>query len=94
MNESSPSLPSLQVSHEAISARAAQLWESMGRPSGRDEEIWFLAERELQPAAPTPAPIIPISSATPPVATKESTRAKSAAPARKPAARSSRSAAR
>lgn len=33
--------------HEQISRRAQQLWENGGRPSGRDEEIWLEAERQL-----------------------------------------------
>jgi hypothetical protein len=28
-------------------ARAYELWEQAGRPSGRDEQFWFQAEREL-----------------------------------------------
>ncbi len=30
-----------------IAERARQLWESYGRPSGRDVEIWLEAERQL-----------------------------------------------
>jgi hypothetical protein len=31
-----------------IRARARALWEHGGRPSGRDEEFWLQAERELE----------------------------------------------
>lgn len=41
-NETAP-----QISHEAISQRARELWESYGRPEGRDNEIWLEAERQL-----------------------------------------------
>lgn len=44
------------LSHEAIAARAYQLWEEAGRPEGRAEEFWRQAETQLQPAPPvTPA---------------------------------------
>lgn len=33
--------------HEEISKRARELWEKYERPSGRDEEIWLEAERQL-----------------------------------------------
>ena len=32
---------------EEIALRAYQIWEKEGRPPGRDEEHWLLAEREL-----------------------------------------------
>jgi hypothetical protein len=32
---------------DQIRERAHQLWESAGRPEGREEEFWFEAEREL-----------------------------------------------
>lgn len=32
---------------EAVAARAYQLWEKAGKPEGRDEEFWHLAEQEL-----------------------------------------------
>jgi hypothetical protein len=31
-----------------VSARAYELWERAGRPSGRDQEFWFQAEDELK----------------------------------------------
>jgi len=34
-------------SHEDISQRARELWESYDRPQGRDEAIWLEAERQL-----------------------------------------------
>ena len=40
------------ASHEDISARARQLWESYGQPSDRDNEIWLEAERQLLGADP------------------------------------------
>ena len=33
-----------------IRRRAREIWEENGRPSGRDEEFWFQAERELREA--------------------------------------------
>ena len=33
---------------EAIRARAHELWEEHGRPSGRDVEFWLQAESELR----------------------------------------------
>jgi hypothetical protein len=33
---------------EAVRARARELWESNGRPAGRDLEFWLQAERELR----------------------------------------------
>lgn len=35
------------ASQEDISQRARELWESYGRPEGRDTEIWLEAERQL-----------------------------------------------
>jgi hypothetical protein len=32
--------------HE-IRARAFELWEQAGKPTGRDEEFWLMAEREI-----------------------------------------------
>ncbi len=38
--------------HEEIARHAREIWLSRGEPSGRDEEIWLEAERELtQPAS-------------------------------------------
>lgn len=32
---------------EQIRARAHELWEKAGKPEGRQEEFWHLAEQEL-----------------------------------------------
>lgn len=56
MNEtSSTSTAPRQPTHEEISQKARELWENYGRPAGRDEEIWFEAERALQSPASTPS---------------------------------------
>jgi ribonuclease BN (tRNA processing enzyme) len=34
------------VLHEAIAARAYELWVSHGKPENRSDEIWLEAERE------------------------------------------------
>ncbi len=39
--------PTHNVSSEAISKRAHQLWEAAGRPDGAHNEHWLQAEREL-----------------------------------------------
>jgi hypothetical protein len=43
---------------EQIRIRAHELWEQAGKPEGRDNEFWHLAERDLQekPEHPEPAP--------------------------------------
>lgn len=33
-----------------VRRRAREIWEENGRPSGRDEEFWFEAEREFREA--------------------------------------------
>ena len=33
-----------------IRTRARKIWEENGRPSGRDQEFWFRAERESKEA--------------------------------------------
>jgi hypothetical protein len=33
---------------EQIRRRAREIWEHAGKPSGRDEEFWYQAERGLQ----------------------------------------------
>ena len=33
---------------ENIKARAEQLWRELGCPSGRDEEIWLMAEEAVK----------------------------------------------
>jgi hypothetical protein len=37
-------------SQNRIRRRARQIWEENGRPSGRDEEFWLQAEREMREA--------------------------------------------
>ncbi len=37
---------------EQIRKRARELWESAGRPQGRDEEFWHRAEKEQQQNLP------------------------------------------
>jgi Protein of unknown function (DUF2934) len=37
----------MNINLEEIQTRAYQLWEAAGRPAGRDEEFWLLAERGL-----------------------------------------------
>jgi hypothetical protein len=37
---------------QAISARAHELWEQNGRPSGRDLEFWLQAESEISERHP------------------------------------------
>jgi len=56
-SEASPN--SGYVSHELITQRARELWETLGCPEGRDEEIWLQAERELRATAPTSTPDAP-----------------------------------
>jgi hypothetical protein len=45
---------------ERVRARAYELWESEGRPAGRDEEHWYASEEatraELALAVPAKAP--------------------------------------
>jgi hypothetical protein len=33
--------------HETVAQRAQEIWQSYGRPEGRDTEIWLEAERQL-----------------------------------------------
>ncbi len=35
------------IEEQKIRDRAFQLWDQAGQPEGREEEFWFLAEREL-----------------------------------------------
>ena len=37
--------------HEEITQRAQKIWQESGNPSGRDNEIWFEAERQLTAGA-------------------------------------------
>ncbi|MEO7598448.1 MAG: DUF2934 domain-containing protein [Opitutus sp.] len=36
-----------KFTHDEIAARAHHIWETRGRPSGYDDEIWLEAERQL-----------------------------------------------
>jgi hypothetical protein len=57
MNETTSTLANFrQPSHDEISTKAREIWESYGRPAGRDEEIWLEAERQLQPQSAQNAP--------------------------------------
>ena len=38
--------------HARISARAHELWEAAGRPSGQDDSFWFQAVTETAPEIP------------------------------------------
>jgi DUF2934 family protein len=39
--------PMAYPTDEQIRERAYQLWEKLGRPEGRAEEFWHLAEQDL-----------------------------------------------
>jgi hypothetical protein len=41
--------------HDEIALQAEQLWRKRGCPGGRDEEIWFEAERQLSKDSPPEA---------------------------------------
>jgi len=43
----------LGFSHDAIAARAREIWHARNCPIGQDEEIWFEAERQLAAEVPT-----------------------------------------
>jgi len=43
-------------SHEEVSRRAEEIWKSEGCPTGRDDEIWLEAERQLSSSVATPSP--------------------------------------
>jgi hypothetical protein len=47
---------------EQIRIRAYTLWEQAGKPEGREEEFWHLAERDLQEPANDSEPTITKSS--------------------------------
>lgn len=46
MNRGTPEQPAPK--HEEIEARARQLWQIAGSPSGRDQEFWLAAESEIK----------------------------------------------
>lgn len=39
-----------ELNHDEIAAKAYQIWEGSGRPSGSDLEHWLQAEKELASA--------------------------------------------
>jgi hypothetical protein len=39
-----------KADEDHIRTRAREIWEENGRPTGRDQEFWFQAERELREA--------------------------------------------
>jgi hypothetical protein len=41
---------SAAVPPDRVAARAYEIWVASGRPSGRDQDHWFQAERELRGA--------------------------------------------
>src|SRR4051812_24285892 len=43
-------MPTLTPTHEDITQRARELWESKGSPQGQDDEIWLEAEQQLSRA--------------------------------------------
>ncbi len=95
MNETTSTSPgATQPTHDEISQKARELWENYGRPAGRDEEIWFEAERALQGPANTPAAESSTKDITPPPPRAASSRSAGGATAtpRMPGARTKRSA--
>ena len=55
-NETQQAAVKEQAAHDEIVRRAEELWRQYGCPQGRDEEIWFEAERQLRgldPASPS-----------------------------------------
>ena len=49
--------------HEAIAARAYELWEGYGKPENEAAAIWLEAEHELMTGRgkPQPNPVLPLS---------------------------------
>jgi Protein of unknown function (DUF2934). len=93
MNETTSTFTgTTQPSHDEISRKAKELWETYGRPAGRDEEIWLEAERALQSPASNPAaePTKDTTPRPPRANTRESAGGATATP-RMPGARNKRS---
>jgi len=44
------------ISEDAILKRAYEIWEKSGKPNGREDEFWHLAERELREEEVRPPP--------------------------------------
>jgi hypothetical protein len=40
-------------------ARAHELWEQAGKPEGRDDDFWFLAEKDLMDPEQPESKILP-----------------------------------
>jgi hypothetical protein len=40
----------VSISHQEIQLRAYHKWEAMGKPAGKDLEIWLRAQQELMNA--------------------------------------------
>lgn len=53
-------------SHNEIAQCARELWTESGQPSGRDQAIWFEAERRLISERRTPVKPAAVPQATPP----------------------------
>ena len=49
-----------------IAARAYHIWEGEGRPHGRDQEHWRMAEAELAPMTAKTTPTVTANPVTPP----------------------------
>lgn len=64
--------------HSHKEAKAYEIWESEGRPTGRDLEHWLKAERQVSEALPAQKPINTVAPPPPPAAAAEA-----AAPARR-----------
>jgi hypothetical protein len=74
----------MQKDHDRIRDRAYEIWDRDGRQSGRDEEYWLQAERELGVAAgSTDHPPLGLSDQASPAGTGDQTAA--SAPANKKA---------
>ena len=43
-------LSGVSISHQEIQLRAYQKWEALGKPAGKDLEIWLRAQQELMNA--------------------------------------------
>ena len=53
LNGAAPQAPassptSIEIPHDKIAARAAEIWDRKGRPHGQDVQNWMEAEAELR----------------------------------------------
>lgn len=46
--EAEPAPAPLEIPHDKIAARAAEIWDRKGRPHGQDVQNWMEAEAELR----------------------------------------------